>query len=495
MVPARSRNQSAWQRGFRVSTHSNLDRQTFQDLLANAFAVQQSQIDRQWLAAAMEIQRLNSAGNLALPEKMNLVAESARSVANAAAVAVGLLEGNQIVYRAGTGSAADDVGTSWTASLVAPVGSGEILRVENAEVENSIQAAICRQLGAKAALILPICKMATLAGVMEIRFDDPHAFEASEIRTYRLMAVLIGDALTESVPVVEKEKPPALPAVAHINRIAAQAKTWFEYDLMRGSAKALYQRRAAALAGVRQSLAGHTVSVKNQLEKVVALRTKDVAAYKKRFNLACENIASAAGSLYKSSTARLVTLWNSQHRQQKQWAEPVLRLPKRVPAPHELLSKVAHRVSIGWYKSPRKLALVAVTVAVAISGWAAFFYKDFRSDSASASISKTPAATEAAVENPAPLQAAKPPAAQGASEPSARPLREKTVNHASAASRRMRVSANEVDSVRGDVTVRYFNGKPATPRKQLAKAGVEHIGDDVTVRYFTPAAGARPAAR
>jgi hypothetical protein len=52
--------------------------------------------------------------------------------------------------------------------------------------------------------------------------------------------------------------------------------------------------------------------------------------------------------------------------------------------------------------------------------------------------------------------------------------------------KRVRVSPTEVDYIGEDVTVRFFNDKPAPKRAQLPRARVAHIGNDVTVRYFTP---------
>jgi hypothetical protein len=99
--------------------------------------------------------------------------------------------------------------------------SGEILRVENAEVDTRIDAAICRQFGAKPLLILPIYQDRTVAGVLEILFSEPHAFEDRELRTYRLMAGLVGDVMSHAAHVeaaksLTAELPPNLLAVRSV---------------------------------------------------------------------------------------------------------------------------------------------------------------------------------------------------------------------------------------------------------------------------------------
>src|SRR5260370_4413127 len=135
------------------------DRETFQQLLANAFAVQQSQINSQSLSDIMEIQRSVATGKLDLDGIMSQVVESARNVPNASGVAIGLLHGSRLIYRSGSATSAVYVGQQVTASLTVSAAtrtSREILRVEDALTDTRIEADICRQFGASALLILPI---------------------------------------------------------------------------------------------------------------------------------------------------------------------------------------------------------------------------------------------------------------------------------------------------------------------------------------------------
>jgi hypothetical protein len=181
-----------------MSQFSTLDRESFQKLLANAYAVQQSQMDSQSLSVIVELQRMITRGDLDVDEALHLLVNRAQNVANAAGVAIGLLRGDQLVYQAGSGSAAIYRGRSVTARLVVSTDSKtnrEILRVENAETDTRIEAAICRQFGAKSLLILLIYHDQAVAGVLEVFFNEAHSFEDREVRTYRLMAGLAGEAV------------------------------------------------------------------------------------------------------------------------------------------------------------------------------------------------------------------------------------------------------------------------------------------------------------
>ena len=201
-----------------MSDSSSLDRESFQKFLANAYSVQQSQVDSQSLSAIVEIQRLIAKGDLDVDGTLHLIVDRTQDVANASGVAIGLLKGDQLVYRAGSGSAATYTGRSSTARLVVPADSKancEILRVENAETDARIEAAVCRQFGAKSLLILLICHDEAVAGVLEIFFSEAHVFQDREVRTYRLMAGLVGEAMSHAARLEEnKTVAVALPAPA-----------------------------------------------------------------------------------------------------------------------------------------------------------------------------------------------------------------------------------------------------------------------------------------
>jgi hypothetical protein len=200
--------------------YSSLDRDALQKLLANAFAVQQSQMDKQWLSAIVEVQGLIGRRELDVAGTMQLIVDRAQNVANATGVAIALFKGHQLVYRAGSGSAADYVGRHVMATLSVPadtIGGREILRVEDAETDTRIQAEICRQFGAKSLLILLIYHEQSVAGVLEVFFGEAHAFQDCEVRAYRLMAGLIGEAMSQAREKTRTVPRPAIPNPAVSN--------------------------------------------------------------------------------------------------------------------------------------------------------------------------------------------------------------------------------------------------------------------------------------
>jgi len=200
---------------------NSVDQKHFQTFLANAFAVQESGLDPHSLSALIEIQGFLTSDDFDLGRAMQMVADRALGVCSASGVAIALLEAgkNELVYKAGSGNAANDVGRRVPAVMSgsSPQESRrEILRVEDAETDKRIEAEICRQFGATALLMLPICTAHVLAGVLQVLFDSAHSFAEGELRIYRLMAaaleemILCGAQRQRAASTVEKVPQPVV---------------------------------------------------------------------------------------------------------------------------------------------------------------------------------------------------------------------------------------------------------------------------------------------
>ncbi len=287
-----------------MSIHSSLDRETFQQLLAAAFAVQESQIDSQSLSAVMEVQRLVTRGELDVDGAMHHIVESARNVANATGVAIGLLKGDQLIYRAGSGSTASYVGRQVNASLTVAADtnkSREILRVEDAQTDTRIEAAICRQFGARSLLILAIYHGRAVAGVLEVLFSEAHVFQDGEVRTYQLMAQQIESAIFPAVQFEQKRNPIAqLPILPHaVEQIADQGEMFPNNTgslPLSPAQHSISQRCSASLAADR------ALPIRKQpswLPGKIMHRVKDVKWLRRQRNL----------GLAAVSTALVLTCW------------------------------------------------------------------------------------------------------------------------------------------------------------------------------------------
>src|SRR5713226_8622049 len=93
-----------------MTANSTLAPESFRRLLSNAFTVQASRMAAESLTAMVELQRAVATGEADVDRAMDLIAVRARNVANATGIAIGLLKGDQLVYRAGSGSGVTYVG-------------------------------------------------------------------------------------------------------------------------------------------------------------------------------------------------------------------------------------------------------------------------------------------------------------------------------------------------------------------------------------------------
>jgi putative methionine-R-sulfoxide reductase with GAF domain len=202
-----------------MSAQPSLDRESFETVLASAFAVQQSGMDDESRSALIAIQRSIATGELDLDQTMRLIADRARNIANATGIAIALLKATQLVYRAASGSATSYVGRQEIAVLSVSAHKSprrEILRVENAQTDARIEAAICRQFAACSLLILPIYHEGDVAGVLEVSFSEAHTFHDPEVQMYQLMIGLVEKAMFREAQLDRKQfLTPQLATVPH----------------------------------------------------------------------------------------------------------------------------------------------------------------------------------------------------------------------------------------------------------------------------------------
>jgi putative methionine-R-sulfoxide reductase with GAF domain len=188
-----------------------LDVDSFQQLLAAAYVIQQqnegaSEVKArpdhsQVLAEIVETQKQIQTRLLDLPSAANLIAERVQRITQAAGVAVGVLEDDQVSYEAAVGSAADRAGSSvpFKSCLSAnSIRHGEILQCPDAEGDFRLNPDLCRELGTKSLIAVPVYHEGKIAGVLEVRFAEARAFEEQDVRSSQLMAGLVAEAIARS---------------------------------------------------------------------------------------------------------------------------------------------------------------------------------------------------------------------------------------------------------------------------------------------------------
>ena len=424
-----------------MSTHFNLDPESFQKLLADAFVVQESGIETRSLSALVDLQGRVATGEFDVDRAMPLVADYARNVANATGIAIALLKGDQLVYRAGSGRSAACVGRHVTAILTVSKltqSRDEILRVEDAKADGRIEAAICRQFGARSLLILPIYDNCALVGVLEVIFDEAHAFHAREVRTYRLMVDLLGEAMSRAAYIKQKAAAAAeRPVVGQrIEKIAPQV----QQSLHDGERRSGPATNPGTSQTSRPSVVAPDSPARIQLARKAAIvmhRAKRMPSYKRW---------TAAAILVLVSWIAYKDL------------RPGASALQRSNAIGQRLPSVSAKTSASSMSAPQTSPVLTEGVR-----------------KTSASMPRWVRVGNNELDYVAP---------------------EVTVRYftATPAPRRVEVGQGHVKHIGDDVTVRYFTPTAAPPRVQAGTNQMHYISEDVTVRSFTPKHATEPPA-
>jgi GAF domain-containing protein len=184
---------------------------SFQQLLAAAYVVQQ-QNERvvthetgadyvQTLAHIAETQNLIQSSRLDLPAATMLIAEQVAKITKASGVAVGIVEGDQIVYLASRGTAADEMGLRLPlASCLSAycLENGQLLQCSDTKADSRLRYELCRLRCVKSLIAVPVYHDGRIAGVLEVRFAEPDSFREQDARSSQLMAGLVGDAIARA---------------------------------------------------------------------------------------------------------------------------------------------------------------------------------------------------------------------------------------------------------------------------------------------------------
>jgi signal transduction histidine kinase/CheY-like chemotaxis protein/CHASE3 domain sensor protein len=155
-------------------------------------------VDAQRLSGVVMAQQEIASGELDLKAIMQVIAAYAQQLTGAGGSAIELVEGDEMVYEAATGSAADHVGLrlkidSCLSGLC--VSMGTILNCEDSEADERVDQEACRKIGARSMLVVPFRHQQHIIGVLEALSSMPRAFGSEDIQALQLLAGLIGAAI------------------------------------------------------------------------------------------------------------------------------------------------------------------------------------------------------------------------------------------------------------------------------------------------------------
>src|SRR5277367_750053 len=133
-----------------------------------------------------------------LDEVLQLVAERAIAITGADGLGIALAENNEIVLRASAGAIKPDVGQRIqrdSAFSGACFRTAQIIRCNDTETDDRVNLDVCRQLGARSMVAVPLCGRRRVIGLLEAFSAEPFGFNDSDVGSLSLLAELILAAL------------------------------------------------------------------------------------------------------------------------------------------------------------------------------------------------------------------------------------------------------------------------------------------------------------
>ncbi len=129
-----------------------------------------------------------------LDEVLQLVAERALTLTGADGVAVAMAEGDAIVCRAAAGTVVPEPGARLdpkSGFSGACLRSGGIVRCDDTENDPRVNVQVCRRLGTRSIVAVPIASTHGTLGLLEAFSAQPLGFNDSDVRSLKLLAELI----------------------------------------------------------------------------------------------------------------------------------------------------------------------------------------------------------------------------------------------------------------------------------------------------------------
>ncbi len=153
------------------------------------------------LLAVIEVQNAVASSGTGLEEVLGLVVCRAQELMSADAAVVELVEGDEMVYRAASGSASAHVGLRLAAATSLSgrcVAEDAPLRCDDAERDPRVDAAACRRVGARAMVCVPLRHAGRAVGVLKVVAARPHAFDDGDAAVLRLLSDVIATQLARA---------------------------------------------------------------------------------------------------------------------------------------------------------------------------------------------------------------------------------------------------------------------------------------------------------
>ena len=161
------------------------------------------------LTQIIAIQASLASAEFDLDEFMDLVVGRMQELTPATGAVIELLENDEMVYHAASGSVKNTVGLRLkrAGSLSGLcVTEGDIKVSHDTSTDDRVDAAACKRIGAASMVCMPLFQRGKAVGVLKVLSTSTQAFSDADIQTLNLMAGLLGGALGQQMEVNKRKE-------------------------------------------------------------------------------------------------------------------------------------------------------------------------------------------------------------------------------------------------------------------------------------------------
>jgi len=156
----------------------------------------------EYLNKIIEIQTRLAAADFNVNAFMGLVVEQVQMLTPATGVVVELVEADDMVYRAASGTIKKNLGLKLSRQNSISglcVKEEKVLISNDTEIDDRVNLPACRQVGARSLVVAPLLHNGNAIGVIKILSYLPNAFNGKDIQILEMMAQLIASALAHQI--------------------------------------------------------------------------------------------------------------------------------------------------------------------------------------------------------------------------------------------------------------------------------------------------------
>ena|SRR5579871_3418939 len=171
------------------------------------YAVERKQVEAalrkstERLALIVTAQQDIAAAGVDLGQLMKVMCERAQALLRGTGAVVEFVEGDELVYKAVSGSTASQLGMRIKAATSLSgmcVRSGQIMKCDDADADDRVDKAACAKANIKSMIVVPLKNPLGTSGVLKVVSDQKSAFTDEDVRTLQLLSGLASTAFNQA---------------------------------------------------------------------------------------------------------------------------------------------------------------------------------------------------------------------------------------------------------------------------------------------------------